>query len=342
MKKWLLGVVGALVMACTAIADDVVLNPDHPDSYVVVKGDTLWDISARFLQDPWYWPEIWHVNPQIENPHLIFPGDLLNLIYVDGKPRITVKRGLAANTVKLSPTVRSEPVDNAIPAIPLDRINAFLSRSRFVAPGELEGAPYVVAGDKKHIVSGAGDRVYGRGQFSEDNRIYGIYRAGNKYTDPVSGEFLGMQAEDIGEAKLLSRDSDIATMVLNRVTQEVRIGDRFLPNENKALRAEFQPSAPKNDVNGVIIDVEGGVEVISKYDVVMINLGAREGLEAGNVMAIYKTGETVRDSVTNSLVKLPDERAGLLMMFKVQEKMSYALVLRADQALNVNDSVRMP
>lgn len=342
MKKWLLGVIGGLALVVTAFADEVVLNPDHPDTYTVVKGDTLWDISGKFLQDPWLWPEIWHVNPQIENPHLIFPGDILSLVYIDGRPRITVERGLAANTVRLGPSVRTEPLENAIPAIPLEHINAFLSRSRFVVPGELEAAPYIVAGDQQHIVSGPGDQIYGRGTFNAENRIYGIYRGGKSYNDPVTGEFLGLHAEDIGEAKLIADDADIGTLILNRVTQEVRIGDRLLTNLNKALRAEFQPSAPAEKVNGFIIDVEGGVDVISKMDVVMINLGSREGLEPGNVMAIYKTGETVRDQVTNTLVKLPDARAGLLMFFSVQEKMSYAVVLRADRALAVNDSVRMP
>lgn len=342
MKKWLIGLAGALCLGFSAIAADVVLNPDHPDKYVVVKGDTLWDISGRFLREPWRWPEIWHVNPQIANPHLIFPGDILSLVYVDGKPRIDVTRGALSNTVKLGPSVRSEPIDNAIPAIPLDKINAFLSQSRFVAPGELEGAPYVVAGSKRNIVSGAGDEVYARGDFDPTRTLYGIYREGRLYRDPFTNEVLGLQAMDIAEAKVVAQEGDVATLAINRTSQEVRIGDRLLPNNAAALRAEFQPSAPSSEVSGVILDVQGGVTQVGKMDIVMVNLGARDGIDVGNVMAIYKTGETVRDDIAKGLVKLPDVRAGLLMYFTVYDRMAYALVLKADQPLKVGDVVDMP
>jgi nucleoid-associated protein YgaU len=342
MKKWLIGLAGALFLGFAALAADVVLNPDHPDKYVVVKGDTLWDISGKFLREPWRWPEIWHVNPQIANPHLIFPGDILALVYVDGKPRIDVTRGALSNTVKLGPAMRSEPVDNAIPAIPLDKINAFLSQSRFVAPGELEGAPYVVAGAKRNIVSGAGDQIYGRGEFDPTRTVYGIYREGKLYRDPVTEEVLGLEATDIAEAKVVAQDGDVATLALNRTSQEVRIGDRLLPNSSAALRAEFQPGAPARDVTGIILDVQGGVTQVGKMDIVMVNLGARDGIDVGNVMAIYKTGETVRDDIAKGLVKLPDVRAGLLMYFSVYERMAYALVLKADQPLKVGDIVDMP
>jgi nucleoid-associated protein YgaU len=342
MKKWLMGLAVGLAIGMSAIAADVALNPEHPDSYVVVKGDTLWDISAKFLQKPWLWPEIWHINPQIENPHLIFPGDVLTLVYVDGKPRLNVRRGDASNTVKLGPSMRSEPLDNAIPAIPLDEINAFLSKSRFVDPGELEGAPYVVAGSKRNIVSGAGDEIYGRGEFEPGRRLFGIYREGRLYRDPGSDEILGIQALDIGEAKKISQEGDVATLQLNRTTQEVRNGDRLLPNQDRPLTAEFQPSAPEQTLNGVILDVQGGVTQVGSMNVVMVNLGARDGLTPGNVMAIYKLGEVVRDDLADTLIKLPDVRAGLLMYFSVYDRMSYALVLRSDRPLEVGDRVDMP
>ncbi len=343
MKKWLFGLAAAMAMGMSAIAADVVLNPDHPDKYMVVKGDTLWDISGRFLQRPWLWPEIWHVNPQIANPHLIYPGDLLSLVYIDGKPRLNVTRGAMGNTVKLSPTMRSEPNDNAIPAIPLDKINAFLSQSRFVEPGELAAAPYILAGDERNIISGVGDEVYARGNFAQNQgSVFGLYREGTMYRDPITGEALGIQAIDIGEAKKISQDYDIATLVLNRTTQEVRNGDRLLPNANKPLVATFQPSAPSRPVSGVILDVQGGVTQIGSMDIVMVNLGAREGISAGNVMSIYKLGETVRDEVADTLVKLPNVRAGLLMFFSVEEKMSYALVLKSERPLRVGDRVEMP
>lgn len=342
MKKWLMGVAGGLVLGMSAMATDVVLKPNHPDTYVVVKGDTLWDISGRFLNEPWLWPEIWQVNPQIENPHLIFPGDVLSLVYVDGSPRLRVSRGELSNTVKLGPSVRSEPADNAIPAIPLDKINAFMRDSRFVNPGDLEDAPYVVAGAKTNIVSGAGDLIYGRGEFPPGRNVFGIFREGTLFRDPATGEVLGIQAIDIGEAKKVDQQGDVSTLKLNRTTQEVRNGDRLLPNMDRPLTAEFHPSAPQEDLSGVILGVEGGVSQVGAMNVVMVNLGSRDGLEPGNVMSIYKIGETVKDHVANSLVKLPDVRGGLLMYFSVFERMSYALVLKADQVLQVGDRVEMP
>ena len=342
MKKWLMGLAGSLALGMSALAADVLLKPDHPDTYVVVKGDTLWDISGKFLHQPWLWPEIWQANPQIENPHLIFPGDVLSLVYVNGSPRLNVSRGALSNTVKLGPTVRSEPADNAIPAIPLDKINAFMRDGRFVNPGELETAPYVVAGAKNNIVSGAGDVIYGRGEFVPGRNVFGIFREGTLYRDPVTGEVLGIQAMDIGEAKKTDQQGDIATMKLNQTTQEVRNGDRLLPNLDRPLTAEFQPSAPEDELSGVILGVEGGVSQVGSMNVVMVNLGARDGLVAGNVMSIYKIGETVQDHVADTLVKLPDVRGGLLMYFSVFEKMSYALVLKADQVLQVGDHVEMP
>lgn len=342
MRKLFLGLIGACLMVASVWASQVALNPDHPDSYVVKKGDTLWDISGMFLRDPWDWPEIWYVNPQIENPHLIFPGDRLRLVYVEGKPQIRVERGAMSNTVKLTPTMRSEPIDNAIPAIPLEKISAFLDSSRFFEPGQLEGKPYVISGGKGHLVTGAGDEIYGRGKFDPDKKRWGIYRKGKVYTDPKTGEILGVQAREIGETKLVRVQGDIATMDVNRSNLEVRIGDYLLPIVSEPIRAEFFPSAPDHNVHGQILDVEGGVTTIGPMNVVMVNLGKREGIKAGNVMAIYKKGENVMDPKTRQWVKLPDVEAGLLMYFRVFGKMSYALVLSVDQPLAVHDSVRMP
>ena len=342
MRKLFLGLIGACLIMASAWANQVALNPNHPDSYVVKKGDTLWDISRMFLRDPWDWPEIWYVNPQIENPHLIFPGDKLRLVYVEGKPQIRVERGALSNTVKLTPTMRSEPVSNAIPAIPLEKISAWLNNSRFIEPGQLDGKPYVIAGGQGHLVTGAGSQIYGRGKFDADHKRWGIYRKGRVFRDPKTGEILGIEAREVGEANLDRVQGDIATMNVNKANIEVRIGDYLMPITNEPIRAEFYPSAPAHKVQGVILGVEGGVTTIGPMDIVMVNLGKREGLKAGNIMAIYKKGETVQDPKSNQWVKLPDVNAGLLMYFRVYGKMSYALVLSVDQPLAVHDSVRMP
>lgn len=349
IKKTLLGLAAASLMSVPAWAEDVLLTKNHPDNYTVVKGDTLWDISATFLQNPWMWPEIWQVNPQIENPHLIYPGDVVRLIYLDGKPHLTVDRGdasrtykMSPGTTKLTPQLRVVPSAAAIPAIPLDAIDNFLSKGRVVTPQELESAAYVVQGSDGRLVVGAGDELYARGTLDEDTPVFGIYRRGEVYTDPVTHEVLGLQALDIGTVKLRDRHKDISTMEVTRTTEEIRIEDRLLPPEERSIESTFYPSSPEEFKEGVIMDVEGGVSQVGKLNVVILNRGTREGLEEGNVLAIYKRGETIRDRVRNETITLPDERAGLLMVFRTFEKMSYGLVLEAHKPLTVNDIVKKP
>ncbi len=340
MKKTVLGGILLLAVSLFSQAGDVLsLKNGHPQTYVVKKGDTLWDISNMYLNSPWQWPEIWHVNPQVDNPHLIFPGDVLNLVYIGGKPKLVVKRN---RDVKLTPQVRISELDRAIPAIPLDSIAPFLSHSRVLDNGELDKAPYVLAGKDGHIVTGAGDELFARGYFQDDEDTYGIFRRGKPFVDPDTNEFLGMQALAIASSKLLSTEDDIGTLALNVTNEEVRIGDRLLPDEEVKIQSNFYPSAPAGDLHGYIIAVEGGVSQIGAMDVVVLNKGARDGIEIGHVLAIYRAGETVRDTVTNEIVKVPDTRSGLLMVFKAFDKVSYGLVLKASRPLAVNDKVQTP
>ncbi|MFC6981590.1 LysM peptidoglycan-binding domain-containing protein [Microbulbifer taiwanensis] len=335
--------------------DQVPLNPDHPDVYVVQRGDTLWDISGQFLAQPWQWPEIWQVNPQVENPHLIYPGDRLRLVYVEGQPQLHLERGPrayrltpASGSSSLHPQVRREAVGEAIPAIPLDAINAFLSRTRIVAPDAFEGTPYVISGSDNHILMGAGDKIYARGDFRVPLAAYGVYRPGPIYADPLTGETLGRQALDVGSVDLFQLDPDrreefaIATLEVTRTAREIRLEDRLLPVEERSIAAMFQPGAPAVPVEGVILGVDEGVTQIGKYDVVVVNRGEREALQPGHVLAIYKRGATVRDRIERESVKLPDEYAGVLMVFRTFEKMSLALVLEAERPLAVMDLVRNP
>ncbi|HEY7771869.1 MAG TPA: LysM peptidoglycan-binding domain-containing protein [Marinagarivorans sp.] len=337
MKKRILGLLGAIALATQVNADEVQLRADYPEQHVVVKGDTLWDISNTFLNTPWMWPEIWHVNPQIENPHLIYPGDIVRLVYLDGKPRIVIDR-----VVKLSPQMRVVDEREAIASIPLDRINNFLSRSRVVEAGQLEAAPYVVSGENKRLLTGEGDRVYARGDFDASVGAYGIYRKGQVYKDPQTGEVLGVEATDIASGRMRALDDSVATLALTRSTQEVRVGDRLLEDEERSIDSTFYPSAPDVEVDGEIIAVEGGVTQVGKMSVVVLNRGDREGIKVGNVMAIYKRGGEVRDRVKGDMVKLPDERAGLLMVFRTFEKLSLGLVLEAERPLSTADKVKNP
>ncbi|MBD9398646.1 MULTISPECIES: LysM peptidoglycan-binding domain-containing protein [unclassified Pseudomonas] len=346
MRKSLLALllVGASSLAQTGLAlADVQLKEGHPDRYTVVKGDTLWDISGKFLSQPWKWPEIWHANPQVQNPHLIYPGDVLSLVYIDGKPRLVLGRGDSRGTIKLSPKVRSTPMAEAIPTIPLEAINSFLLKNRIVdSPEQFQSAPYIVAGNAERVVSGAGDRVYARGSFDPSAPVYGIFRQGRTYTDPETEEFLGINADDIGGGEIVAEEEGIGTLNLTRTTQEVRNGDRLFPTEEGAINSTFMPSEPKTEIKGLILDVPRGVSQIGQFDVVTLNKGARDGLEIGNVLAVYKTGETVRDRVTGESVKIPDERAGLLMVFRTYEKLSYGMILNASRQLEVMDKIRNP
>lgn len=320
---------------------EVELNDEVPETYIVKKGDTLWGISGMYLREPWRWPELWDVNPQIDNPHLIYPGDELYLVWEGGRPRLRLRRG---RDVKLTPNMRVSPLDLAIPIIPLDEIGAFLLRHRILGARELNDAAYVVAGDQGHLISAPGDRIYGRGPFPDGEDAFGIYRPGDVYRDPLTDELLGYQAQDIGNANLLSSSREqVKELEINRVTEEVRITDRLLPMEERIIDATFHPRAPERVIeDGYMIAVDGGVTQIGTTDIVVLNKGLRDGLEVGQVLAIYQSGELVFDQVAQENVMLPDVRAGLAMVFESFEKASYAIVLKASRPLRVLDKVRNP
>ena len=333
----------ASLLSLNTQADKLVLAENAPDIYLVKKGDTLWDISNTFLRDPWVWPEIWEINPQLDNPHLIFPGDQIYLVWVDGKPRLRVRRGEQSRTVLMTPHMRIEPVDSAIPLIPLEDIGAWLSGHRIVSLDDMEDAPYVLASDQGHLLTAAGGQFYARGDIPEEESGFGIYRSGEVYVDPGTGEVLGVQAQDIGSARLLDQHEDsVSRLEVTRVTEEIRLEDRLLASESRTIAAHFQPHAPVGLVSGVMIAVDGGVSQIATLDVVAINRGEREGIEVGHVLAIYQTGELVRDTIAKQRVQIPDTRAGLLMVFRTFEKMSYGIVLKSNRPLAVMDRVSEP
>lgn len=345
-------VMGLLTVICLSVpvavnvsaqgSSEPQLRDDAPATHTVVKGDTLWDISGTFLKNPWMWPEIWHVNTQIENPHLIYPGDLIRLTYLDGQPRLTLDT--SGRIYKLEPKAHVLSAGEAIDTIPLDKINSFLSRSRVVSPEELLMAPYVVSGADEHLISGKGDQVYIRGSVSDDFTVYGVYRQAEQFVDPITKEKLGVLARDIGSGELIRKadEGGISTLEMTRSTEEVRAGDRLLRQEERPIESVFYPSPPVGDVDGVILAVEGGVNQVGKLDVVVLNRGSRELMSVGNVLAVYKRGGRIRDRVVGGWVDLPDERAGLVMVFRVFEKVSLAFVLEADKGLTVNDKVTNP
>jgi hypothetical protein len=340
--KKLLGMVFAALFAGLLYAADVVLNPEHPDRHVVVKGDTLWDISAMFLRDPWLWPEVWYVNPQVENPHLIYPGDILTLVYVDGKPQLRMSRGYP--TVDMSPQIRVESLENAIPTIPLDIIRPFLTRAIVVDAEELDKAPYVVSSAGEHVITGVSDRVYARGIKDKNESVFDIYRPGGPYIDPDTDELLGYEALYVGTGPV-EQYGDPATVFLAETTREIRVGDRLYPADASTPVTHFQPHAPDTDLEARIISVVDGVTQIGQFNVVAIDLGTREGMEIGHVFRIFKEGALIKDTVSgkrSDTVKLPDEDAGLIMVFRTFDKVSFGLVMKATSAIHINDFVRTP
>lgn len=344
MRKSLLGALLLCLAGVSVQAEEAKLRADHPQEYTVQRGDTLWDISGRFLSNPWIWPELWQVNPQVQNPHLIFPGDQLSLVYVDGQPRVTVtERGLASRTIVLGPEVKSTPISEAIPTIPLDKINSFLRNSRMVdSASMLEGKPYIIATEQDRVAAGAMDEIYARGSFPEDLPAYGVYRKGETFYDPKSNELLGTMLLEIGLGSVKSVADDVATIYLDKTNQEVRIGDILLKSEERAIASSFQPSLPaKKSMQGEILAVVGGVNQIGRYDNVMINLGSRDGLKSGNVFSIDKA-LVIKDQVTNEMIELPPKRAGLLMIFRTFERVSYGIVMEASEPLSVGDALSHP
>ena len=334
-----------LFAVCISSAFAVQLKPGHPVEYVVQEGDTLWDISQKYLSDAWLWPEIWQINEQIDNPHLIYPGDLIGLVYKGEEVKVSVVQRSAAakGVVKLTPSARISSLASAIPPIPMTAISSFMTNSRIVKSNELKDAPYVVAGDDNRILAGGGGKVYARGFGKVDPEVgYGIFRKGQVFVDPDTSEILGLEAREVGAGAVAAWDGDVATLSLSNAREEVMIGDRLLTSEDRQVIANFMPSAPPKDVYGRMIAVLGGVTQIGQYQVVVINQGERDGVVEGNVLAVYKTGSTIIDRVTSAKVRLPSERAGLMMLFRVFDKVSYGLILKALRPLSVGDEIRSP
>jgi hypothetical protein len=375
-----IALLAAVIAIGSAMADSIALNPQHPDRYVVVKGDTLWDISGRFLREPWRWPQVWKINPQIKNPNLIYPGDVISLTYRNGVPELSLERGGSqrGDTVRLSPEVRSEPLDRAIPTIPPDAIQQFLTQTRPVGLEEINSAPYIVANARERLASSAGEEIYARGfgggpeqvmqetakpetatpatsapipVLAEPGARFGIFRLGAPYYNstmpnerPREEDLLGYEGVYVGEATM-EQLGDPATLLVSRARREALIGDRLLPLEDRSINQNFFPRAPSQPTEGSIVSIVDGVTRIGQYQVVALNLGKQQGVEPGHVFAVYQRGEQVRDIVSevrNDTVQLPDERAGIVMVFRSFDRVSYALVMEATEPLRLYDVVRNP
>lgn len=323
--------------------------PEAPTRYTVQEGDTLWDISEMFLEDPWLWSEIWHINPQIRDPHLIYPGDEIVLFFVDDEPHIRVERDeeIYQTTLpveRLQPRVRITPLPEPVPFLPADAIRPLLSEPQILPADAFDELPYLLRSEDGRLMSSAGDRVYVRNLNEEGERRFTVVRKGDAYRDPETGRLLGHRAIHVGEAEL-ERRGDPATFRVTRAEREALEGDRLVPGGQRRIQRSFFPRAPDQDMDGQILDVLGGVSLIGQYHAVAINRGSAHGLEEGHVLSVYRAGETVRDreaGLFGERVELPDEKAGLMMVFRVHDEVSYGLVMQATRDLRVGDRLASP
>lgn len=338
MKKLL------IILLCSSFftgvaAQPLRLKPGHPLHYTVKPGDSLWEIACKFLEDPLQWHELLAANPEISDPEKIYPGEVLNLSIVNGHPRLHREAG---GTVVLSPQVQVTQLSTAIPAIPENAIRPFLNASAVVGRDELSKAPFVVANAGEHIVGGLGDVIYVEGIKSRSvNARYLIYRRGIPYVDPQTKELLGFAAISVGEAQMTVPGSP-ATMVLINANLEVLTGDRLLPFDETTVLHDLPLRLPKQHFRGQILNVINGVTQIGQYQVVAINLGKKQGLKIGDVLAVYQLGKLVKGPGSNTPIKLPNERAGVLVVFRTFERVSYAIILKAITAIHVLDEVVTP
>ena len=353
------------VEAAPAPAQSIQIKADYPQKYIVKKGDTLWDISTMFLQDPWYWPEIWYRNPQVENPHLIYPGDILTLIYVDGQPQIHVSRGdevirtdtksettSGLKVVKLTPNIRRQSLDAAIPTIPSDAIRQFLTKPRVISKEEWDNAPYIVGSDDAHLILGSNNKIYIRGELDKERIRYSVFRKGEELINPENNELLGYEIIYAGQARINNYGQPSAGQLIS-TSREILIGDRLLPTDKSAIDQLYFPKLPEQDVDGQVISLFDAIFGIAKFQVAVINRGDDDGLEIGHLLATYQKGELARDRFLSKKklqrgeekkleVQLPDERSGLMMVFKTFHKVSYGLILESTRVIHKYDAVGKP
>lgn len=378
-------IIAPLLLCCLASiarADDIALKENHPDRHVVVKGDTLWDISAKFLKDPWRWPQLWNMNrDQIRNPHLIYPGDVVVLDTSNGEARLKLLR----ETITLEPGTRIEPLQKQpIPTIAPSVIAPFLSQPLVIEPDGMASSPSIVGTQEERLIMAPGTKIYAN-HIEEGAKLnWQVFRPGKDLVDPDSKELLGVEAIYLGDAKL-TRIGDPSTLEVLKAKEDIYKGDKLIQAPDKLLTS-FTPRTPEGDIQGRIISALGGNAELGPNNIVAINRGSEDGLEEGHVLAIHSQGarskvqtpkkrESVSegptayfnlerdedgqlardeegriqvrvgnsaDSGTSTTIQLPDERVGLVMIFRTFERVSYGLIMKAERPVHVLDKVQIP
>ena len=352
--------VGVISVAEAAPARNVnppALKAGAPQVYVVKKGDTLWDISKRFLKNPVRWPEIWASNKHVKNPHWIFPGDRLLMCTYNGKPIIgkdegdgcegIIRRYTGGTGTKLQPQVRVESLNNAIPVIPLEYIKHWLERSTIVAPESIQGTPYILGTADQRVLAAKGQTVYARGNGLEVGQRYAVYREGEPYmfTDANGKKYnAGLELIQVASGVAVRGENDITTLELtDTYNAEVRRGDRVLPEYDPMLPTLFYPTNAEEVVaGGQVVRVMGSIGTAAKHSVVTIDRGSLQGVQVGHVLTVNQKGEVVTDPKTKERVQLPGQRIGNIMVFKNFENLSYAYVLDSELPIKVGAGIQPP
>lgn len=361
----------SLLLSCLACAaalpaqaaeqtGEITIREDSPSQYTVVRGDTLWDIAGRFLEEPWMWPQVWQVNPQIENPDLIYPGDVIELAYENGFPVLRLTRGPASDlpTVRLSPQVRREPILSPIPAIALDQISSFLSNDTVLDPIVYDLAPIILADDEQRVLMAKGDQLFARGIWTEDVVRYDIVRKGRDFVDPDTGLAIGVEARAIGTVILNSINGDRGILSIENNKLEIKKGDRLVPSQNLQLEARYLPQPPDFPVDGAIVSMSSGKVLGGLHDTLVLNVGSEAGIEAGHILTIREPNPVVVDDVTtpenqqiiadvlgqerSNTLEYPGNRVGTVLVYRVFDKASLALVIRSTNVIRMNDRIVTP
>lgn len=348
------------------VADEVQLKADRPERYTVVKGDTLWTIAGRFLHSPWHWPRVWQINERIQNPHLIYPGDVIVLRYVDGRPELSVLRNekltpdagtapaaqefrppelvsVAADrdATRLAPRTHVTSLERAIPTIPPDIIVPFLTQPLAVDDDQLKRAGYVTTGLDNRIALGDQSEFYARGVKGGDSEYFQIFRPGKVLKNPDTGEVLGYEATYLGDARLLEA-GDPTKLVVTSAKQEIVPTDRLLAASPRATLPYYYPHAPTQPVHGRVISALNAVAEVGPYTIVAVSVGKREGIEEGHVLRVLRHVGKHKDPVVRRDYLLPDEESALVLVFRTFDKVSYALVMNATRPVHLLDTVTTP
>ena len=353
-------IITLLMFCCISLnvnAQVVALKENHPDQHVVVKGDTLWGISGKFLKDPWQWPSVWKLNrDQIKNPHWIYPGDVIVLDNSSGTPQLRLLSE-QMKSVTLQPGAVEEPLAReAISTIQLNAIAPFLSQPLVIEKDQLANSPRIIAGQDNRVVLSQGTRVYLNKIQEGDGLNWYVYRPGDNLVDPDTKKVLGVEATYLGDAKI-TKYGEPASADITKSKEEIFTKDRLVPTDDTVV-TNFVPHAPDSGISGRIIKIYGGVAEAGPQSIVSISRGSADGIEVGHVLAINRYGSIIKDpeyvkekgtkktksasGLEPGMIKLPDERVGLLMVFRVFNNVSYALVMQAVQPINLLDAISTP